>query len=142
MTTSPQDELYRRYLGILGWVGDPGLHELVSSHLIKVPYENVTQLIASAGAGASSELQPIGAFLDGIAERDLGGGDFTIPIHFASLLQFLDYEVELLGGGRLIQLVDENGDSPLRLRVRSVPKMVGRFVCVFCRTAGGLRIAR
>ena len=97
MTTSPQDELYRRYLGILGWVGDPGLHELVSSHLIKVPYENVTQLIASAGAGASSELQPIGAFLDGIAERDLGGGDFTIPIHFASLLQFLDYEVELLG---------------------------------------------
>lgn len=52
------------------------------------------------------------------------------------------YEVELLGGGRLIQLVDENGDSPLRLRVRSVPKMVGRFVCVFCRTAGGLRIAR
>ena len=52
------------------------------------------------------------------------------------------FEVELLGGGRLIQLVDENGDSPLRLRVRSVPRMVGRFVCVFCRTAGGLRIAR
>lgn len=52
------------------------------------------------------------------------------------------FEVELLGGGRLIQLVDHNGDSPLRLRVRSVPKMVGRFVCVFCRTAGGLRIAR
>lgn len=52
------------------------------------------------------------------------------------------FEVELLGGGRLIQLVDENGDSPLRLRVRSVPKMVGRFVCVFCRGAGGFRIAR
>ncbi len=97
MTTSPQDELYRRYLVILGWVGDPGLHELVSSHLIKVPYENVTQLIAPAGSETSKELQPIGAFLDGIAERDLGGGDFTIPIHFASLLQFLDYEVELLG---------------------------------------------
>ena len=92
MTKSPQDELYRRYLGILGWVGDPGLHELVSSHLIKVPYENVTQLISN-----SNELQPIGAFLDGIAERDLGGGNFTIPIHFASLLKFLDYDVELLG---------------------------------------------
>ncbi|MFO0758090.1 MAG: hypothetical protein U0359_16460 [Byssovorax sp.] len=52
------------------------------------------------------------------------------------------FEVELLGGGRLIQLVDENGDSPLRLRVRDVPSMVGRFVCVFCRTAGGFRIAR
>jgi len=100
MTKSPQDELYRRYLGILGWVGDPGLHELVSNHLIKVPYENVTQLLA-ANAGHAGELQPslqpIGSFLDGIAERDLGGDDFTIPIHFASLLQYLDYEVELLG---------------------------------------------
>jgi hypothetical protein len=52
------------------------------------------------------------------------------------------FEVQLLGGGRLIQLVDENGDSPLRLHVRDNPKVVGRFICVFCRTAGGLRIAR
>jgi hypothetical protein len=52
------------------------------------------------------------------------------------------FEVERLGGGRLVQLVDENGDAPLLLRVRDNPKMTGRFVCVFCRTAGGLRVAR
>ena len=96
MTTGSPDELYRRYLGILGWVGDPGLHELVSSHLIKVPYENVSTLLRSAGAGATT-LTPIDDFLEDIAERDLGGNGYSIPIHFASLLQFLDYDVELLG---------------------------------------------
>lgn len=97
MTTGSQDELYRRYLGILGWVGDPGLHELVSSHLIKVPYENVSLLLRSARPSGATALPGIDEFLDGVAEHDLGGDDFSIPIHFASLLQFLDYEVEVLG---------------------------------------------
>ncbi len=98
MTTRSQDELFRRYLGILGWVGDPGLHELVGSHLIKVPYENVSLLLRSAQGGtAASTLRPIDAFLEDIAEHDLGGANFSIPIHFAALLKFLDYDVELLG---------------------------------------------
>ena len=97
MTTGSPDELYRRYLGILGWVGDPGLHELVSSHLIKVPYENVSTLLRSTGSAGATTLTPIEDFLEDIAERDLGGNGYSIPIHFASLLQFLDYEVELLG---------------------------------------------
>jgi len=103
MTTGSQDELFRRYLGILGWVGDPGLHELVSSHLIKVPFENVSKLLASvqpAGASAVPELPglpDIDTFLRGIAEQDLGGTCFAIAVHFTRLLSFLDYEVELLG---------------------------------------------
>lgn len=111
MTTGSQDELFRRYLGILGWVGDPGLHELVSSHLIKVPFENVSKLIASAplgvaagqpgtagrpGGGAGA-LPDIETFLEGIGEYDLGGTCFAIALHFTRLLSFLDYEVELLG---------------------------------------------
>ena len=101
MTTGSQDELFRRYLGILGWVGDPGLHELVSSHLIKVPFENVSKLLAStrtdgASNGAAS-LPDIDTFLRGIAEQDLGGTCFAIASHFARLLSFLDYDVELLG---------------------------------------------
>ena len=96
MTTSSPDELYRRYLGILGWVGDPGLHELVSSHLIKVPYENVSLLLRSTEPTRTSAVTPIDTFLENIAEHDLGGDGFTIPIHFASLLKFLDYDVELL----------------------------------------------
>lgn len=51
-------------------------------------------------------------------------------------------EVQLLGHGRLIQLVDANGDAPLLLHVRGVKNMTGRFVAIFCRTAGGLRMAR
>lgn len=98
MTTGSQDELFRRYLGILGWVGDPGLHELVSSHLIKVPFENVSKLLAAAEPGAAAPgLPDIDTFLTGIAERDLGGTCFAIAAHFARLLSFLDYEVELLG---------------------------------------------
>lgn len=102
MTTGSQDELFRRYLGILGWVGDPGLHELVSSHLIKVPFENVSKLLASARpaseehAGAGT-LPDIDTFLRGIAEQDLGGTCYAIALHFTRLLSFLDYEVELLG---------------------------------------------
>ncbi len=98
MTTGSQDELFRRYLGILGWVGDPGLHELVSSHLIKVPFENVSKLLASAEpGGAPAALPDIDTFLRGIAEQDLGGTCFAIAVHFTRLLSFLDYDVELLG---------------------------------------------
>lgn len=97
MTTGSQDELFRRYLGILGWVGDPGLHELVSSHLIKVPFENVSKLLASAEPGGAATLPDIDTFLRGIAEQDLGGTCFAIAVHFTRLLSFLDYEAELLG---------------------------------------------
>jgi N-hydroxyarylamine O-acetyltransferase len=98
MTTGSQDELFRRYLGILGWVGDPGLHELVSSHLINVPFENVSKLLASAEpGGAPAALPDIDTFLRGIAEQDLGGTCFAIAVHFTRLLSFLDYDVELLG---------------------------------------------
>lgn len=95
MTTGSRDELFRRYLGILGWVGDPGLHELVSSHLIKVPFENVSLLCAADPASAGT-LPSIEVFLDRIAEQDLGGTGFPIALHFAELLRFLDYDVELM----------------------------------------------
>jgi hypothetical protein len=51
-------------------------------------------------------------------------------------------DLELLGGGRLAQLVDEEGKSPLRLRVRGASAMVGRFNCVLARAGGGWAIAR
>jgi hypothetical protein len=50
--------------------------------------------------------------------------------------------LELLGGGRLVQLVDDDGKSPLMLRSIEAPAMVGRFNCVFCKTAAGWQIAR
>jgi len=50
--------------------------------------------------------------------------------------------LELLGGGRLVQLVDDDGNSPLRIRSTEVPEMRGRFNAVLCRTAQGWQIAR
>jgi len=50
--------------------------------------------------------------------------------------------LEILGGGRLVHLVDDEGKSPLTLRSKAVPKMLGRFNCVFCKTAAGWQIAR
>lgn len=50
--------------------------------------------------------------------------------------------LELLGGGRLVHLVDDEGKSPLRLRSTEVPEMGGRFSAVLCRAGGGWQIAR
>lgn len=50
--------------------------------------------------------------------------------------------LEILGGGRLAQLVDDEGRSPLRLRVRSASNLAARFNAVLCRAAGGWAIAR
>ncbi|MBK8258846.1 MAG: hypothetical protein IPK82_40080 [Polyangiaceae bacterium] len=50
--------------------------------------------------------------------------------------------LELLGNGRLVQLVEPDGKSPLRLRATDSPKMVGRFNCVFCKVGGGWQIVR
>lgn len=51
-------------------------------------------------------------------------------------------DVEILAGGRLAQLVDQDGKGPLRLSVKSASAMAGRFNCVLARAAGGLAIAR
>lgn len=41
-------------------------------------------------------LPPIEEFLRGIGEQDLGGTCYAIATHFAALLEFLDYDVELI----------------------------------------------
>lgn len=89
------DKLYRRYLSALGWVGDPGLHELVRSHLIKVPFENVSKLLRCA---QPDEPKPFTMedFVTGVETRDLGGSCYALNRHLAQLLQFLDYDVKLL----------------------------------------------
>ncbi len=87
------DRLFRSYMQALGWLGDPGLFELVRTHLIKVPLENVSAILADAPG-----LPSIESFLDGISSRDLGGDAFTNNGYFAELLRYLDYDVDLLAG--------------------------------------------
>lgn len=50
--------------------------------------------------------------------------------------------LELHGDGRLVELVDAEGKSPLRLSSSDAPQMVGRFNCVLCRWGGAFQIAR
>lgn len=89
------DRLFRRYMSCLGWIGDPGLFELVRTHLIKVPVENVSAILrASEGLSGIPDVE---AFLGGIERYDLGGGALTNNGYFVELLRYLDYDVELLG---------------------------------------------
>lgn len=88
------DRLFRRYMNCLGWVGDPGLVELVRTHVIKVPSENVSALL---GRGGAKGIPDVESFLDGVERLDLGGSSFTNNGFFAELLRYLDYDVELLG---------------------------------------------
>ena len=87
------DRLFRRYMQALGWLGDPGLFELVRTHLIKVPVENVSAILADAPG-----IPPIENFLEGISSCDLGGDALTNNGYFAELLRYLDYDVDLLAG--------------------------------------------
>lgn len=50
--------------------------------------------------------------------------------------------LEVLGNGRLVHMVDAAGKSPLTLRSKDMPQMIGRFTCVLCKTADGWQIAR
>lgn len=88
------DRLFRRYMNCLGWLGDPGLVELVRTHVVKVPVENVSALL---GRGGAKGLTDVERFIEGIERYDLGGDAFTNNGYFAELLRYLDYDVELLG---------------------------------------------
>ncbi len=92
--TTGSDKLYRKYLSTLGWVGDPGLHELVRSHLMKVPFENVSKLLRVA-SNPDPEPFSMEEFVSGVKTQDLGGTCYALNRFLAELLQFLDYDVEL-----------------------------------------------
>ena len=90
------DRLFRRYMSCLGWLGDPGLFELVRTHVVKVPVENVSAILAQAEGGRAG-LPDVEAFLSGIERHDLGGSGLTNNGYFVELLRYLDYDAELLG---------------------------------------------
>lgn len=77
------------------------------------------------------------------AQRRLGIAE-TLSDANVSIEDFPDdvLTLELLGGNRLVQLVDGAGKSPLRLRMASNADMVGRFNVVLCRTGSTWMIAR
>jgi arylamine N-acetyltransferase len=88
-------------LRLLGFSGEPpaslsALVELVSCHLCRVPFENVSKLllIGREGVGRVTKLDE---FLDGIEHEDLGGTCYTSNPFFAGLLGALGYDAALYG---------------------------------------------
>jgi arylamine N-acetyltransferase len=88
---------YLRLLGIAAPVnGISGLERVVSAHVCRVPFENVSKLLlfAREGAGRPTELAE---FLDGIEHSDLGGTCYTNNPFLIELLRELGYDADLLG---------------------------------------------
>lgn len=98
---APFGPLHERYLRVLGLSAPPpvslsALTELVSRHLCRVPFENVSKLllIGREGAGRATRLEE---FLDGIEHHDLGGTCYTSNPFLADLLDALGYDAALYG---------------------------------------------
>ena len=89
-----------RYLSVLGVERHPeglvGLRDLVTRHLCRVPFENVSKLIWPERCGQRGR-PDLNAFLDGIEGRDLGGTCYANNPFLHMLLDALGYDAQLLG---------------------------------------------
>lgn len=93
---SRQADLYLDHLRVEA--EPPGLHpltRLVTAHLDRVPFENLSKVLWRAAGGASA-LVPLARFLDDL-QSGLGGTCYACAAHFRSLLQHLGYEAWLCG---------------------------------------------
>jgi arylamine N-acetyltransferase len=88
----------QRYLRLLGVPGrQPGLSAftaLVSAHLMRVPFENISKLHYWKHRG-QAWLPSIHQFLDGIEQNNFGGTCYCNNFHFHNLLASLGYQVKL-----------------------------------------------
>jgi arylamine N-acetyltransferase len=89
-----------RYLDLLGVDSHPpslfALTELVTAHVSRIPFENVSKLIQHA-RGELPVLVPLDRFLDGIDHDHLGGTCYACACQLNALLSHLGYEVRLCG---------------------------------------------
>lgn len=110
-----QPELLERYLGILGVrrrrPSFVALHELVQSHLCRVPFENISKLYYKRNLGLRA-LPSLELFLAGIEEFNFGGTCYPNNYYFYQLLANLGYQAMLCGADmsnpdvHLVSIVD------------------------------------
>ena len=95
--TGPQAS---RYLALLGanWLPPslPALTELVTAHLARVPFENVSKLIDHR-RGEAAHIPTLDHFLDRLEHLNLGGTCYTLATHFIDLLTHIGYQARLCG---------------------------------------------
>lgn len=53
-----------------------------------------------------------------------------------------DLKLQIVGFGKLAHLIDEEGKGPIRLGVKGMPHMKGRFTALFCRRDEGWMMIR
>jgi arylamine N-acetyltransferase len=90
-------QLLQRYLDTLG-VGKKvpsrnALIELVTAHLTRVPFENISKLYYRKHLGLA-DLPTLPQYLDGIAQNHFGGTCYSNNYYFYCLLTSLGYEVK------------------------------------------------
>lgn len=113
-------EPYDRYLRLLGFgeppSGLPGLRQLLSRHLSRVPFENVSKLLLF-GRERAGRVTTLPEFLDGIEHRDLGGTCYTSNPYLMQLLLALGYDADLLSA----DMSTPHIHSCIRVRLDGVP---------------------
>jgi arylamine N-acetyltransferase len=89
-----------RYLRVLGAPPRPpareALFELVSAHLQRVPFENVSKLLRLRRSGLRG-IPDLDDFLDGIERFHLGGTCYANNHYLHELLRALGYDADLCG---------------------------------------------
>ncbi len=72
------------------------LEKLLRSHLVKIPFENISKLFLWQQTG-KSQIPDLETYLKNIRELDCGGTCYTINYYFYLLLRYLGYEATLHG---------------------------------------------
>ena len=94
------NSLYKKYLDILNvHVDKPDkftLKELITSHLSKIPFENISKVYYNKKFGLNY-IPAFENYIKGIVEYHFGGTCYTNNYYFARLLDYLGYNVRLCG---------------------------------------------
>lgn len=92
--------MYKKYLEILNVSKKKpslsALKELIVSHIINVPFENISKLYYKVKYGLT-EIPDFERYIGGIAKYKFGGTCYSVNYYFNRLLQYLGYEVILCG---------------------------------------------
>ena len=94
-----QSFLFEKYLSLLGLEESPPnldfLRSIIKSHLIKVPFENVSKLLLKKrGINCIPVLRE---YLNGVEKFNFGGTCYANNFYLNLLLNFLGYDVKLCG---------------------------------------------
>ncbi len=92
--------LYRKYLDILNvHVDKPDIYtlkELITSHLSKIPFENISKVYYNKKYDMDS-IPSFEKYIEGIGDYHFGGTCYTNNYYFSRLLDYVGYNVRLCG---------------------------------------------